>query len=77
MQKFKLTETQRQLLQLRQGLLQEAVASAQRREGEVVGTLNIIASELGIPETERSQWRLSQDGTHLERTEPQAEKAVE
>ena len=64
----------RELIQLRNVRLQEAVGLARQREAELRNTLELIARELGA-DLATETWAVSGDGMFLERVEnKEAEK---
>jgi hypothetical protein len=72
MDKKQLSPLHRELIQLRNLRLQEAVNIARQREAELRNTLELIAKELGIDIT-RETWKVSDDGTCLEQIENKQE----
>ena len=68
MDKKILSPIHRELIQLRNIRLQEAVNLARQREAELRNTLELIARELGA-DLATETWTVSDDGMSLERVE--------
>jgi hypothetical protein len=68
MNKKPLSPIHRELIQLRNLRLQEAVNVARQREAELRNTLELIAKELGA-DLSKETWTISDDGTYLEQIE--------
>jgi len=58
MNEIKLSQSQLELLRLKKQLIENAICQFQE---DWQRTINMIAMELGIPESEFSQWRLDGD----------------
>jgi DhnA family fructose-bisphosphate aldolase class Ia len=63
-----LSPIHRELIQLRNLRLQEAVNAARQRDAELRNTLELIAKELGA-DLAKETWTVSDDGMFLERVE--------
>jgi hypothetical protein len=72
MNKKELSPLHRELIQLRNLRLQEALNVARQREGELRNTLELIAKELGA-DLSKETWTVSDDGTCLEQIENKQE----
>lgn len=68
MNKKPLSPLHRELIQLRNIRLQEALGIARQREAELRNTLELIAKELGA-DLSKETWAVSDDGTCLEQIE--------
>jgi hypothetical protein len=68
MMRKSLSSIHRELIQLRNIRLQEAVGLARQRVAELRNTLELIAKELGADLTTET-WTVSDDGMFLERVE--------
>ncbi len=62
-----LTLTQTELILLKRARLQDLLAAAQRVEADYQATLNRIALEVGIPESEMANHVLSEDAKEFRR----------
>ena len=76
-QRIKLLKSQKILFQMKNGKVQDAIALVQARQGEAQATLNLIITELGIPENELNQWKLTEDGQSIEIIEIPKDKESE
>ena len=70
MDKKVLTLTQKELLRMKREKINEAVALTRQREFEFSLTVNQIASEHGIDETDYSSWKLSKNDASLDFAPP-------
>lgn len=73
MNKINLSSLHRELIQLRNIRLQEAMNLARQREAELRNTLELIAKELGA-DLSKETWTVSDDGMCLEQIG--AEKSI-
>jgi len=74
-QRIKLLRSQKILLQMKNEKIQEAINIANARHNELQATLNLTMTEQGVPKNELNQWKLTEDGQAIEKTEmPEPEK---
>lgn len=62
----KLLDSQRELIRLKREKINEALAMAEMRKNELQASVNLIATELGIPEGEQN-WRLNKTDDYIEK----------
>jgi len=71
MQRIKLLRSQKILLQMKSEKVQKFITLAQVTQKEVQATLKLAMIELGVPEEELNQWKLSEDEQAIEKIEPE------